>query len=85
MEQLPRIGDVHVRYKSSPPANDKLGKFCSGRKLYVRFERNPGDLPLVEINSENVTGSGLEVTVKEVRIVHIAFFYYFSFSLSSSF
>ena len=45
---------------------DKLGKYCPGRKLVVRFDRKPGDVPLLSINSDDLSGHGVDVNVKEV-------------------
>ena len=50
--------------------HDKLHQYCPGSRLLIEFQRNPGDLPMMTINSSNATGDGLKITVKEVIIRH---------------
>ena len=69
MEDLPGVNRTSVWYGNELLPQDKLGKFCPGRSLYIRFEYNPGDLALVEIDSANVTGHGVTVVPSEVKSV----------------
>ena len=55
-----------VSPQTAPPPGDKLGLSCSGRTWAVTFEGNPGNLPLMAVDSTNLTGDGLTTAVKEV-------------------
>lgn len=66
LASLSTVGSVTVWPSTSLPPGDKLGKWCSGRTWYIRFENNPGDLPLVTVNTSNLTGDGVRVVVREV-------------------
>lgn len=65
LEGLNSINRVTV---SNPQvlAHDFLQSFCPGRRFQVQFEDSHGDLPLLEIDSSNLFGSGLRTTVEEV-------------------
>ena len=46
-----------------------LGKYCPWRRLNVRFERTPGDQPLLELNTASLMGDALTTRVQEVGVV----------------
>ena len=70
LESLPSVPLVSVWYHSTH-SKDLLGKYCPWRRLYVRFERSPGDQPLMELNAANLMGDGLVAHVKEVGVVSV--------------
>ena len=53
-------------YLSDPLPQDRLGKFCPGRRVFIQFETTPGDLPLLGVEADNLTGDGLEISIREV-------------------
>ena len=55
-----------VTLDSTPLIQDKLGRFCPGRRYTVRFDTDTGNLPQLEVEHGNLTGDGLQVTVVEV-------------------
>ena len=55
-----------MSYSASPLPQDVLGNFCPGRSFSVLFETTAGDLPLIEINNENLFGDEVTTTVTEV-------------------
>jgi len=57
---------VTAWYHSVPLPQDRLGKFCPGRRVFIQFETTPGDLPLLGVEADNLTGDGLEVSIREV-------------------
>ena len=60
---------VTVEHLTEPLSQDKLGRlFCPGRPFTIQFETAPGDLPLLQVDSSNLTGGGLEVTIREVKL-----------------
>ena len=63
---MPGVNLTTVWYSSQVLPQDKLGRYCPGRTYWIRFDKNPGDLPLLEIDTSNLTGHGLNVEVKEV-------------------
>ena len=72
LQSLVTVGGVTVWPSTSLPPRDLLGKWCSGRTWYVRFETIPGDLSLMSVDPTNLTGDGLGVKVAEVRGVKVA-------------
>lgn len=55
-----------VSYSTTPLPQDELGNFCPGRSFSVRFETTAGDLPLIQINDQNLYGDEVTTTVTEV-------------------
>ena len=53
---------------AQPHSKDLLKEFCPWRRVYVRFERSPGDQPLLQLNTSNTTGEELLTTVQEVSM-----------------
>ena len=72
LQSLATVGGVTVWPSTSLPPRDLLGKWCSGRTWYVRFETIPGDLSLMSVDPTNLTGDGVGVKVAEVRGVKVA-------------
>ena len=68
LEALDSINEVTI---ADPQRliQDYLGTFCPGRKFEIVFENHHGDLPLLDIDSQNLTGSNLLSTVEEVHII----------------
>lgn len=66
LESLSSVVEVTAWYENTPHSKDMLGEYCPWRKMYVRLERTPGDLPLLEVITTNLTGDGLSVMVEEV-------------------
>lgn len=67
LEALDSINEVTVGAPQTL-AQDYLGRFCPGRKFEIVFENHRGDLPLLDIGSQNLDGSDVLSTVEEVRI-----------------
>ena len=61
------VGGVTVAYSNTPLPQDRLGKFCPGRSFTVQFDDNARDLPLLEVDSDSLSGDNLEARVIEVR------------------
>ena len=68
LEALPGVGDVTAWYHSTPLPQDRLGKFCPGWRAFIQFETTPGDLPLLDVGTGNLTGDGLEASIREVGV-----------------
>ena len=68
---MDNVGDVTVAYSNTPLPQDRLGRFCPGRRFTVQFENNPGDLPLLEIDTTSLLGGGLAARVIEVKQISI--------------
>ena len=49
--------------------HDVLGNFCAGRRFQVQFEENAGDLPLLELDPQGLSGDELHSSVTEVCII----------------
>ena len=64
---MDNVGDVTVIYSNIPLPQDRLGRFCPGRIFTVQFENNPGDLPLLEIDTTSLLGDGLTARAVEVK------------------
>ena len=71
LEALPGLGDVTAWYYSTPLPQDRLGKFCPGRRAFIQFEDTPGDLPLLGVDTGNLTGDGLEASIREVGVAMV--------------
>ena len=71
LEALDSVNEVTV---GSPQTltQDYLGTFCPGRKFEIIFENHRGDLPLLDIDSQNLVGSDPLSTVEEVHIMNLA-------------
>lgn len=65
LEGLDGVGDVTVQMPQPLP-QDSLGKLCPGRRVQVIFEENSGDLPLLTVDSRNLSGDDLHHSVSEV-------------------
>lgn len=61
-----------VSYSTTPLPQDELGNFCPGRSFSVRFETTAGDLPLIQINDQNLYGDEVTTTVTEVYVYGIS-------------
>ena len=75
IESVAQFGDMTVTYSDTLLPQDRLGKFCPGRSFTVQFDSKPGDLPLLDIDSTNLVGSGLVARIVEVQqppITHTA-------------
>ena len=67
LNALPDIsGTASAWYRSETLPQDKLGEYCPGRKLVIRFDKKPGDVPLLSLDYSNMTGHGLVASIKEV-------------------
>ena len=66
LEQLPTVGKVTVLSRDPLP-QDQLGLLCPGRQFHVVFETRPGDLDPLEVDSSQLTGDQLIITVADVR------------------
>ena len=55
-----------VTYESTPLSHDLLGNFCPGRTYSVVFETTPGDLSMIIVSQEFLTGDGASASVEEV-------------------
>lgn len=51
-----------------PLPQDSLGKLCPGRRFQIQFEDSSGDLPLLVIGSQSLSGSELRTNVEEVHV-----------------
>ena len=63
-EDIPDIGTMTVW--TNWLSVDSVRRYCPGRTVTVRFETLPGDLPMLDVNISNLTGSGLELSQREV-------------------
>ena len=66
LEALTGVGEVTVTYGSAPLSHDLLGNFCPGRTYSVVFETTPGDLSMISVDQEFLTGDGASAAVEEV-------------------
>ena len=69
LESLDGIGEVTISYNTIPLSHDLLGRFCPGRSYTVLFQKARGDLPLIVVNDDGLSGDEATTTVTEVRIL----------------
>ena len=62
LEATPGVGTVHVTYAANDPRQ------CSGGVWRIYYESQPGDIALMTVVQQNLTGTGVHVTVEEVNI-----------------
>lgn len=67
LQAAPDIGTLTI-WIDGPLNHDIYHKYCSGRRIIVRFDSLPGDHPLLVINQTHLNGDNLQVTVYEVNL-----------------